>query len=87
MKKFILSATLLSLSFLTFSFKSADKSNGVYDVQTDLNTLNTGLAKSFSSSNSHHSDKDVVWSEWHKDWTLASTGSDTEELDKMLSKY
>ncbi|WP_026997603.1 hypothetical protein [Flectobacillus major] len=87
MKKIILSSALLALSLLTFSFKNADKTTGVYDVQTELNTLNTGLAKSFSSAHTSKSDKDVVWSEWHKDWTQVVAGSDLEILDHALSNY
>ena len=85
MKKFILSAALLSLSFLTFSFKSADKSNGDYDVQTDLSSLDTGLAASFTASKDNAKDPDETWSIQHKTWDLTSTGSDVEALDKVLS--
>ena len=87
MKKFIFSAALLALSFLTFSFKLAQNSVGDYDIQTELNTLNTGLAKSFSSAHTHKSDKDVVWSEWHKQWTLTSTGDDIKDIEAVLAKY
>ena len=87
MKKIILSSALLALSLLTFSFKNADKTTGTYDIQTELNTFNTGLAKSFSNSYSTKTDKDVVWSEYHKEWTQVATGSDLDVLNQALSNY
>ena len=87
MKKFILSAALLSLSFLTFSFRTTDNSNAVYDVQSDLNNLNTGVAGEFVEFSDHAKVKDDTWSTRRKTWTLTSDGSDINELDKVLSKY
>ena len=87
MKKFILSATLLSLSFLTFSFKGTDNSNAAYDIQSELNNLNTGVAAEFVEFSDHAKVKDDTWSTRRKTWTLTSDGSDVEELDEVLSKY
>lgn len=87
MKKFILSATLLSLCFLTFSFKPSDKSKGIYDVQIDLNDFNKGKARSF------HYDYDVLpnhskkVSSYSTLMTLTSTDSDIAVLSQALSNY
>ena len=87
MKKFIFSAALLSLSFLTFSFKSAHIIQGEYDIQTDLTRLNTGLAGTWTASYSKRTDKDVVWSEYHKGYTLTSSEDDLKNLENTLAKF
>jgi hypothetical protein len=79
MKKIIFSAFLMATSFILFSFTTVSKSQGIYDTLTGNLVFNSGTETSFTQYHKSGTDKDVVWKDWHKNWT-----SVTEEAEVSL---
>lgn len=86
-KKLLFAAGATAVCLVAFSFKPLDSQKGVYDPVSGNIIFNAGTAKSFTSSYDNHSDKQVVWSKYHKDWTAVQEIETVQKVSNVLNKY
>jgi hypothetical protein len=86
MKKFILSAFTLALSFILFSFTTINKSNGKYDVVSGNVKFTAGSAASFVEYCSHGTEKNVTWKDYVRTWTSVNEEAEVATISAELAQ-
>lgn len=86
MKKVLLFAGATAMCLVAFSFKPLETQKSNYESVSHAALLKAALATSFQSSYDNHSDKNVVYSKYHKVWTSLepSDGQTAQQMNSVV---